>query len=153
MRLLYSLGGGNMSRTETVDVAQTVTHITANCKLFNGMAVKAVYSSCSTKADDRDIAIGLASKMLLMEESMNKHTKQLIAVGIGAVETMRARELYDRRYPAKKIAKTVGVSREAYMRNKCWVALRRAAKDQLSLWVKMAETEIYTELNRLGWIM
>lgn len=153
MRLLHSTGGGNLNRNEIVDVAQTITCITANCKPFKGMAAKAVYSACSTKADDRDLGIGIAANLLSMDEAGDKSTKQLIALGVGAIETMRSRELYGRRYPIKKVAKSVGVSRETFCRGKAWIELRAEAKQRLDLWVSMAETEIFSELNRIGWMI
>jgi hypothetical protein len=153
MKLLTSSGGTQLSRSEAVDIAQTVTLITANCKPFKGMAVKAVYSSCSTKFDDRDLGIGIAANLLNMESAMDKNTRQLIALGVGAVETMRSIELYGRRYPVKKVAKSVGVSRETFCRGKAWINLRSEAKERLESWVRLAEIEIFSELNNLGWMM
>ena len=153
MKLLHSTGGGNLNRNEIVDVAQTITNITANCKPFKGMAAKAVYSACSSKADDRDLGIAIAANLLSMEEAGDKSTKQLIALGIGAVDIMRSKELYGKRYPIKKVAKAVGVSRETYCRGKAWRRLHAEARQRLELWVKMAETEIFSELNRIGWMM
>jgi len=153
MKLLTSSGGTQLSRNEAIDIAQTVTLITSNCKPFKGMAVKAVYSSCSTKFDDRDLGIGIAANLLNMEDAMDKNTKQLIALGVGAVETMRTKELYSRKYPIKKVAQSVGVSRETFCRGKAWVKLRAEAKQRLESWVNLAEIEIFSELNRLGWMM
>lgn len=155
MKLLTSSGGGgsNLTGNEAVDIAQTVTLITANCKPFKGMAAKAVYSPCSTKADDRDLGIAIAANLLSIEEAGDKSTRQLIALGIGAIETMRSKELYDRRYPIKKVAHSVGVTRETFCKGKAWLKLRAEAKQRLELWVMMAEKEIFSELNRIGWMM
>ena len=153
MRLLYSTGGGSLNRHEVKDIAQTITLITANCKPYKGIAARSVYSSCGSKEDDRLLGAGIAAELLSLDEAMDKRAGQLLALGIGTVETMRAMELYNRRYPMGKVAKSVGVSRETFCKAKAWGKLRVEAKKQLESWVKMAELEIYSELNRLNWMM
>lgn len=153
MKLLTSSGKSTLSRNEAVDIAQTITNITANCKPYKGMAARSVYSSCGSKEDDRLLGAGIAAELLSLDEAMDKKAGQLLALGIGTVETMRAMELYNRRYPMGKVAKSVGVSRETFCKAKAWGKLRVEAKKQLESWVKMAELEIYSELSRLEWMM
>ena len=151
MRLLYSTGGDNkLSANEAVDIAQTITNITFNCKHpVTGMTIKAIMSK-PVKDIDRTIGIFIAAK--LMKKETKKTTDQLINLGIATVVTMREKELYGNRYPIRKSAAIVGVSRDTFSRGKDWVRLRGYAKDLLLEWIKQAEIEIFSELNKLGWI-
>lgn len=153
MRLLTSSGGSALNHNEAVDIAQTVTNITANCKPFKGMAAKAVFSPCSTAADDRDLGIIIAAKMQQMPEAKGKHYEKLITLGIGAIRSKRAVELYNNRYPVKKIARDLGISRERLYKSKNWKVLKIEADQRLLSMVLQAEIEIFSELSIRGWIM
>lgn len=152
MKLLYSAGGKSiLNQNEAVDIAQTITHITENCKPYKGMAIRAIYSR-PNKDIDHILGIVIASKLLTMDSSKGKTITQLVTLGTGIVKALRAVELYNGRYPVSRQAKDVGVSRERFCKGKCWVILRSEAKQQLKRWVELAEIDIYCELNIRGWI-
>ncbi len=153
MKLWHSSGGKNLTGNEVADIANTVTMITASCKPFKGMAIKAVFSACSTDEDDRNVGIAIAANMMNMETAKGVHHESLISLGICAIYRKRSVELYDRRYPMGKVAKKLGVSRETIYKSQRWKTLWIEAEQRLLVMVMNAEIEIYSKLLERGWMM
>jgi len=151
-RLISKPGTGNITRSDAIDIAQTITAITASSKPYKGQALKAVYAGHS-KVRDCELAIGIAGVLLTLEESKQKLSNQMISLGLSTVQAKRAKELYGDRYPIKRMAHDVGVSRERFCKGECWKVLRRAAGEQLVSWLDLGEREVRAELVLRGWMV
>lgn len=148
--LLRGPSSGKMSRSEMIDVALTVTHITANCKPWAGRAMRAVYAG-HDRANDMELANVISYMLVQMPEAADKGSIQMTALGLATVKAMRAMELYGDRYPFKRMAYDCGVSRETFTRSKGWPRLRQSANDQLLAWIGQANNEIGAALSLRGW--
>ena len=149
--LLRSPSSGKMSRQDMIDVAMTITHITASCKPWKGAAMRAIYAGHDR---ENDFMLAKVISMMLLEqpEASDKGSIQMDALGLATVKAMRAMELYGDRYPLKRMAYDCGVSRENFTRSKGWRSLRLAANDQLLGWIGAATNEIGAELAVRGWM-
>lgn len=152
--LLSKPGSGKLSKQDAIDIAQTVSVITSNCKPWKGSAMKAVYSG-KNRGRDHDLGIAIASRLLVIapDETRRAGQDQLIALGVSTVKAVRMQELYGKRYPIKRMARGVGISRERFSKAECWKVLRRESKIQLLTWLENAENEIRPELIFRGWML
>ncbi|HFD86881.1 MAG TPA: hypothetical protein ENJ35_04300 [Gammaproteobacteria bacterium] len=142
---------GNMSRQEMIDIALTISAITASCKPYCGQALKAVYSG---RDDERDETLGLviASRLMKTPHGAQKDLHKLVLLGTSTIVAMRSYELYGKHYPKARMASDVGVSRQRFMSSLGWPILRRLARDQLAVWMNQATNEIWNELRDRDWI-
>ena len=147
--------GGEISRRDIIDQAQTITAITANCKPFKGMAMKCVYRGHSY-TDDKQLAEVMGNNLFThqntLKENQRKTPEQLIVLSLVTIKSERAKELYKNRYPASRMAREIGISQQKFCRNYAWVYLRGHALGVLKDWITQAEHEIGYELEQRGWL-
>ena len=142
---------GKLSHEEALDIALTITNITANSKPWKGMAVKSVYT-IRDHDRDHDLGIAMASRLRSTEMGRLKRNPQLIDLGKVTIKAMRAKLLYGERFPVKRMAHDVGVSRNQFISAPGWQFLRSQAHDLLESWVNQGSNEIFIELNIRGWM-
>lgn len=149
--LISKPSGGTMTRQEMIDIALTISAITASCKPYRGMALKAVYSG---RDNERDEALGLviASRLMKTTHGAQKDLHKLVLLGTATITAMRSYELYGKYYPKARMASDVGVSRQRFITSLGWPILRRLARDQLAVWMNQAINEVWLELNEREWI-
>lgn len=148
--LLRRSQGGTLSKADIIDIAQTVSLITASSKPFKGLMLKSIYGGRAE--NDRVLAIMLASKMRSMDCAKHKNHFQLVLLGHTVIKSVRAMELYGDRYPVRRMAQEVGVSRETFRRSKAWPQLTLEATSIIMGLLEQGISEVYTDLNELGWI-
>jgi len=149
--LLRKPGAGRLSRQEAVDIAHTISLISASCRPYKGLAAKAIWAGHDSMRD-QTLAIVIGSRLKESSDGADKEPGQLIALGLATIKAKRALELYGDRFPVKRMAHDVGVSREHFTRNIKWKALRYLARIQVESWLSMAENEIGAELEARGWM-
>ena len=149
--LLRGPSSGKMSRQDMIDIALTVTHITASCKPWAGKAMRAVYAG-HDRENDLTLANVISFMLVQLPESSDKTNTQMDALGQATVKAKRAMELYGDRYPLKRMAHDCGVSRENFTRSKGWSRLRQSANEQLLGWIGRGTNEIGAELASRGWM-
>ena len=145
MRLLTSTGGSTINRHEAVDIAQTITNITAASKPYKGLILKAIYSN--NREEDRTIGLIIASKI-----NTDTEISKLVALCEGVVKNKRQEELFNNHYSYKKIAKDIGITREHFRKSDKWRDLHNQAKDRLSEYIEAGSRDVYQILNNMGWI-
>lgn len=140
-----------LTRQDVIEIALTISHITAQAKPFMGMTMKTIYGR-RNEAFEHALALRISSLLRVMDAGKEKDTHQLVAVGLGTIRHIREAELYGGRFPVRVQAKLVGVSRERYSTAKSWCELRLEAARIVREWLKQADKAIYPELKSRGWI-
>ena len=149
--LIGKPGCGRLSKREAIDIAQTISLISASCKPYKGIAAKAIWAG-HDRVRDQTLGIVIGTRLRESNDGKEKELGQLIRLGLASVKAMRASELYGDRFPVKRMAHDVGVSREHFTRNIKWKSLRYIAMMQLQAWIDAAENEIGIELEARGWM-
>lgn len=137
---------GRLSKMEIIDIAMTISLITASCKPYKGMCMKAVYAG-HDRERDHILALALAARLLTCECREPKTNQQLVALGESTIRAKRSIELYGKRYPMTRMAKDVGVSRDDLCKLVDWIRLRSMASEQVAGWMEAATNEISVELR------
>jgi hypothetical protein len=152
---LFKVSGGRLSRAEMIDVARTISAIVTASKPFKGMALKSVFSGPDPVRDDV-LALVMAGHLYpyLAEApgTMAEKHRQLYALSMATLKSVRSLEVYGHRYPVGRMAKDIGISREAMYKSRTWINLRLKARDQVALWVSQGEAEVASKLGELGWM-
>lgn len=151
-QLLSKPGTGELTRQDRVDIAHTISNLTANCKPYRGACMKAVYGG-RDKDLERQLGIAIAKELKSMGVAKGKRTEKLIALGEATIRSIRYKELLGKRYGIKRMAKDVGISRERFYKAESWRELRRVSKLRVYDWLDMVETELWLELDVRGWIV
>jgi hypothetical protein len=149
--LIGKTSGGRVTRQDMIEIALSISLITASCKPFGGQMMKAVYAGRDRERDNW-LGMMLASRLATTDHGQEKDYEQLMALGIAMVKATRAKELYGDRFPLKRMAHDVGVSRESFTRSLCWPALRAEAADHIRIIMDQAINKIAIELNDRGWM-
>ncbi len=142
---------GRLSKQDVIEIAQTISHITAQVKPFAGLFMKTILGR-SNEQHEAALALVIASRLMAMPEGQKKEPHQLKGVGVATIRFMRETELYGKRFPVRVQAKIVGVSRERYTNGMQWQELRLEAFRMCRLWMERADKAIYPELKSRGWI-
>ena len=150
-QLLKKPGAGNLTKQEVIDIAMTVSSITSACLPWKGMAMKCVYAG-RNRSRDHELGTVIAAKLMTVEAGRKKRHTQLIALGVSTIKAVRSEELYGKRYPIKRMARGVGISREQFSKAESWRILRREAKLYLQDLLEKADAEIWLELDVRGWV-
>jgi len=149
--LLSKPGSGDITRQEAIDIAMTISSLTQACLPWKGIAMKAVYAG---RDRDRDLLLGeeVATRINSIDAARKKKQYQLIALGVSTIKAARSVELYGKRYPIKRMARGVGISREQFSKSDSWRILRHEAKGIVYSWLDQAEHELWPELKLRGWV-
>lgn len=149
--LLRKPSNGTLSRSDMIDIARTISLITASCKPYKGQAMRAIYVG-HDQMRDKGLALAITSIITGCDSAAGCSHNQLFALGLATIKAVRARELYGHRFPLKRMAYDIGVSREHFSRSNKWRALRDAAELVVLTWLSEAVNEIWLELNDRGWV-
>jgi len=143
--------GGDYTKAEVRDIGHTISLITAACKPFGGEAMFAVYAGHDT-ARDHYLGDGIGLTLHATAPGCDHDSAQLQKLGLATVKAHRAYELYNDKYPIKRMAYDVGVTYHQFRSRGDWPMLRAEALGILCNWMAQAEREIYQALNELQWI-
>lgn len=145
------LSGGKLTHQEALDIALTVSALTAACRPWKGLTAKAVWG-CRDKSRDQVLGIAIASRLSQTHWGKRKEHIQLVSLGIVTVKASRALRLYGDRFHVKRMAHDIGISRNQFATSIGWVALRHDSVEQINGWLEQAENEIGQELAARGWM-
>lgn len=149
--LISGPSSGRMSRQEMIDIALTVSAMTASCKPYKGLAMLAVYGK-TDEARDHALAIALSTAVMRNEYGRTKTHKKIITLAVCTIHATRSRKLYSKRYPHSRMAAEIGISRKNFTCSKAWPILLAAAMTQMESWMDQANNEIGQQMSELGWI-
>jgi len=150
-RLMRKYGTGDLTRQEVIDIAQTISVITAQCEPPTGVAMKCVYGGYDM---DRDIALGetIGAHLAEREPGRRKPREKLNKLGHVTIKAERAWELYGDRYPYARMAHDIGVSRQQFRKGIHWPELLHQARELLRAWLDRAIRQIGQALRDRGWL-
>lgn len=150
---LLKAKGGEFSREELVDVAHTISLITADCKPYKGMAMKCIYGGYNAHRDYQlGCVIGDHLWNRRRDDPRRKELEQLHRLGRAVIKAERALEVYGDRYPLKRMAYDIGISRQQFTQSLCWPEMLGEARDMLRAWLEQAIKEIGVQLEVRGWL-
>jgi len=149
--LLSKPGAGNLSRQDKIDIAQTISMLTSECKPYKGAAMKAIYG-CRDNDRDRQLGVAIAGYLAGLPAAKGKKYNKLVILGEATVRSIRFAELLGKRYGINRMAKDVGVSRERFYKAESWRTLRHESKQLVFTWLEDCENELWLELDVRGWM-
>lgn len=149
--LLAKPGAGNLTRQDKIDIAQTISMLTGQCKPFKGAAMKAIYG-CRDSGREHQLGLAIAGYLAGLEAGKGKKYNKLVRLGEATIRSVRFSELLGKRYGINRMAKDVGVSRERFYKAESWRTLRHESKQLVFTWLEDCENELWLELDVRGWM-
>lgn len=146
--LTNSFGG-----EEVWDIAMTISARVAQCTpQINGLALKCIYG---LPVIERDEMLGEMIGNYLIDNGLDsgKSPEQLRRLGLVTVLAERTIGVNKAKYPVKRMANEVGISREQFSRAKSWLQVRGEALQVLQSWLSSGNREMELWLEEQNWFV
>ena len=114
-----------------------------------GQAAKVVYG-VPDRPRDEFVANEIAAILKKSEAGKGKAYEKLRNLAIATIWAERRKILHGRRFPAKRMAKLVGVSRHQFITSIGWLELRVDALAIFRQWLKSADQQMTDYLSERG---
>lgn len=147
MASLLKKGGGE----PVFDIALSITAKVSEIEpKVHGLATKCVYGEPDQERD-RILGEMIGEFLLKACPKCGKSREQLNKLGYVTVKAERAHAVYEDRYPLKRMAHDIGISRVQFCTGQKWVEVRSEAIEVLRNWYTAGLREIELWLDEQDW--
>lgn len=147
---LTTVSGGLAGKISRLDMALTITSQISACNPPVPAALRCIFGLTS-----KDREIELASVMAELISNGYQHTKpqkQIIGMCHAMILQKRKRELFDKRFAIKRMAKLTGVSRHQFCTGSHWIVLRDISASMINNFVENGVSDIDQWLSEVDWV-
>lgn len=145
---LLRRGGAGLAPMEVRDLALTITSLADTYSPPYGRFYRCVMGQ-ATQSLIWEMACLLAQEIQQYDLHQGKDMAQVRRLAAGLIENQRLKCQYDRTLTRARLARIVGISKQAFMRQS-WVELEAALRCTIMGWLDIAERGIALELENIG---
>ena len=133
------------------DIALSISARVAECTpKVNALALKCIYGA-PDRTKDEILGEMIGERLIAICPGCGKSREQLNRLGYVTVKAERAFEVYGDKYPLKRMAYDIGVSRQQFCNATRWLEARAESMNMLRNWVASGRREIELWLDEHDW--